>query len=70
MCGKSNDGRGQSGHKDLFIRSQCLNDFPSYKKLVDDLRPLQAIFSNRFFSWMFLAKNKMVDVEMGYQKNL
>ena len=31
MCGKSNDGRGQSGQKDLSIRSQCLNDCPSYK---------------------------------------
>ena len=67
MCGKSNDGRGQSGHKDLFIRSQCLNDFPSYKDCLTISSYIQQI---EFFSWIFSAKNKMVDVEMGYQKTL
>ena len=70
MCGKYNDGRGQSGQKDLSIRSQCLNDCPSHKNWLTIWGRFKQYSANRFFSWIFSAKNEMVDVEMGHQKIL
>ena len=53
MCGKSNDGRGQSGQKDLFIRSQCLNDFPSYKNWLTIWGRFKLYSANReTFLWL------------------